>query len=163
MNISLLLSFLWIPAVRGFYVVSSYSIPTQYSNVLPINRLLSSSSSSQKVTRQRQRQYPIFTMNDDNNSNVVYQQVKTMDPIIECFLLITDEQLNSDDHQEVVMTTDESARIVCTSEPEEYAWFHGLSPQQMQKMTDGIRDNGRDKLQCVEGASPRGIPEWECQ
>ena len=48
--------------------------------------------------------------------------------------------------------------VVCTSQPEEYAWFNGIDRQAM-KETDGILEGA---LECVEGASPRGYPEWEC-
>lgn len=49
--------------------------------------------------------------------------------------------------------------IVCTPEPEEYAWFNGLDRNAM-KVTNGETE---DSLECVEGASPRGVPEWECR
>ena len=50
--------------------------------------------------------------------------------------------------------------VVCTSEPDAYAWLEGIDPAAM-KATDGSIDQGA--LECVEGASPRGIPEWECR
>ena len=49
--------------------------------------------------------------------------------------------------------------VVCTSQPEEYAWFNGIDREAM-KETDGILQGA---LECVEGASPRGFPEWECR
>jgi hypothetical protein len=49
--------------------------------------------------------------------------------------------------------------IVCTPEPDDYAWFNGLDRNAM-KVTDG---ESEDSLECVEGASPRGVPEWECK
>ena len=48
--------------------------------------------------------------------------------------------------------------IICTPEPEEYAWFNGISRESMRP-ADGVH---QDFLECVEGYSPRGIPEWEC-
>jgi hypothetical protein len=50
-------------------------------------------------------------------------------------------------------------QIVCTSNPEEYAWFHGIDQDRMV-LTDGIYNQA---FQCVEGESPRGVPEWECE
>lgn len=50
--------------------------------------------------------------------------------------------------------------VVCTPEPDEYAWFNGLSREAMQP-ADGVY--GQDFLECVEGHSPRGVPEWECK
>lgn len=58
-----------------------------------------------------------------------------------------------------VVIEGEAPVVVCTSEPEEYAWFNGLDPKAMRP-TDGVEEGG---VECVEGASPRGIPEWECK
>ena len=49
--------------------------------------------------------------------------------------------------------------IICTPEPDDYAWFNGLSREAMRP-ADGILSE--DALECVEGYSPRGVPEWEC-
>ncbi len=49
--------------------------------------------------------------------------------------------------------------IVCTPEPDDYAWFNGLDRESMSP-ADGKYE---DFLECVEGASPRGVPEWECK
>lgn len=51
-------------------------------------------------------------------------------------------------------------QIVCTPEPDDYAWFNGLARDEM-KETNGESSEGF--LECIEGASPRGIPEWECK
>jgi len=51
--------------------------------------------------------------------------------------------------------------IVCTPEPDEYAWFNGLEREHM-KPAQSVTASG-DFLECMEGASPRGIPEWECK
>ena len=71
------------------------------------------------------------------------------DKPIQCFLIQTD------DDKDVVLTP----QIVCTPNPEEYAWFNGLDKDQLVP-TDGIHD---EALQCVEYESPRGVPEWECE
>eukprot|EP00978_Attheya_sp_CCMP212_P013553 scaffold34015_cov54-Attheya_sp.AAC.4 len=68
------------------------------------------------------------------------------DPI-ECFV-VNDE------------TEGQDPQVVCTSEPEEYAWFNGIKPSEM-KPTDGVAQEGFNE--CVEGASPKGTPEWECK
>ena len=49
--------------------------------------------------------------------------------------------------------------IVCTPEPDEYAWFNGIPKEAMQP-ADAVHE---DFLECVEGYSPRGVPEWECK
>eukprot|EP00977_Amphora_coffeiformis_P014169 scaffold3901_cov174-Amphora_coffeaeformis.AAC.7 len=49
--------------------------------------------------------------------------------------------------------------VVCTSEPEEYAWMEGIDLVTL-KPTDGIVEGA---LECVEGASPRGTPQYECR
>lgn len=49
--------------------------------------------------------------------------------------------------------------IVCTPDPDDYAWFNGLERESM-KLTDAECD---DFMECVAGASPRGVPEWECR
>ena len=75
--------------------------------------------------------------------------VDDMPPVIECYL-VTDE---------AVLAEGEPPKIVCTSEPEDYAWFNGIDPQKLTK-TDTVSELATE---CVEGASPRGIPEWECK
>eukprot|EP00980_Cylindrotheca_fusiformis_P021947 scaffold8800_cov107-Cylindrotheca_fusiformis.AAC.3 len=56
----------------------------------------------------------------------------------------------------------EKPEVVCTSEPEEYAWFHGLDMEDLKAVTEDIIDDDAFE-ECVEGFSPRGIPEWECK
>mmetsp|Transcript_29710 Transcript_29710/g.38855 ORF Transcript_29710/g.38855 Transcript_29710/m.38855 type:complete len:123 (+) Transcript_29710:266-634(+) len=68
---------------------------------------------------------------------------------IECYLT----------NEEEVVIDGETPQVICTSEPEEYAWFNGIDPDKMKK-TDGMEEG---KLECVEGSSPRGVEEWECQ
>lgn len=51
--------------------------------------------------------------------------------------------------------------IVCTPKPDEYAWFNGLDREDMKPANDASASD--DILECVEGASPRGVPEWECK
>jgi hypothetical protein len=70
-------------------------------------------------------------------------------PPIECYL-VTDQ---------AVVAEGDPPKIVCTSDPEEYAWFNGIDPKKLHK-TDIVSELSTE---CVEGASPRGIPEWECQ
>mmetsp|Transcript_11990 Transcript_11990/g.19890 ORF Transcript_11990/g.19890 Transcript_11990/m.19890 type:complete len:122 (+) Transcript_11990:47-412(+) len=80
--------------------------------------------------------------------------------------LATEESVNEDDpiecfvvNDQLVATEGEAPVVVCTSEPDEYAWFNGLDPKAMRP-TDGMEEGA---VECVEGASPRGIPEWECK
>mmetsp|Transcript_24129 Transcript_24129/g.42823 ORF Transcript_24129/g.42823 Transcript_24129/m.42823 type:complete len:133 (-) Transcript_24129:2817-3215(-) len=72
---------------------------------------------------------------------------------IQCFLI---QQKSKDENDEGNYN---SVQVICTSNPDEYAWFNGIEPEQMVP-TDGIYD---EAVQCVEGASPRGVPEWECE
>jgi hypothetical protein len=71
------------------------------------------------------------------------------DAPVECFLVNTEE----------VGTDGTKPDVVCTSEPDEYAWFNGLDRNALQP-TDGTDS---DTTECVEGASVRGTPEWECK
>ena len=68
---------------------------------------------------------------------------------IECFIVNFFE----------VQEEDAVPHVVCTAHPEEYAWYNGIDRDAM-KETDGILEGA---LECVEGASPRGHPEWECR
>jgi hypothetical protein len=120
---------LFVPAIRGL-LFSPYP-PRHYPNGI--------------LSQQRHHPTTTFMLSMDEKGAI--------DQPVECYLLVTD------DNDDMVVTENESFRIVCTSEPDEYAWFNGLSPQHMQK-TDDIFVG---KMQCVEGASPRGTPEWECQ
>lgn len=51
-------------------------------------------------------------------------------------------------------------RVVCTSEPDAYAWMEGIDRDAMRQGL--VLDHGV-LWECVEGASPRGTPEWECR
>ena len=70
-------------------------------------------------------------------------------PTMECFL-VTDQAIVGDN---------DPPMVVCTTNPEEYAWYHGIDPTRLQKTTT----TPLTAMECVEGASPRGIPEWECK
>ena len=61
-------------------------------------------------------------------------------------------------NQELVDTEGEEPEIVCTNAPDDYAWFNGLDADAFVP-TDGTSE---ESWECVEGESPRGIPEWEC-
>jgi len=52
-------------------------------------------------------------------------------------------------------------QIICTAEPDEYAWFNGLERDHMMPAQDTTVSG--EFLECIEGASPRGVPEWECK
>ena len=75
---------------------------------------------------------------------------------VQCYLIENDED-GQDDESSGDLTSAKPT-VVCTSEPEAYAWYNGLNENQM-KPTDGT-DSGA--TECIEGASPRGTPEWEC-
>ena len=93
---------------------------------------------------QRSRVVPVMKMTQDEKGDNNDQP-----PAIECFL-VTDQ---------AVVAEGDPPKIVCTSDPDEYAWFNGIDPKKLHK-TDVVSEFATE---CVEGASPRGIPEWECQ
>ncbi|KAL7464446.1 hypothetical protein ACHAXS_004783 [Conticribra weissflogii] len=62
-------------------------------------------------------------------------------------------------NDEEIITEGEKPHVVCTSEPEDYAWFNGIDPKNMRE-TDGTMEGAEE---CVEGESYRGKPEWECE
>jgi hypothetical protein len=66
----------------------------------------------------------------------------------ECFIV----------NQEAVLLEGELPEVVCTNAPEEYAWFNGIDKKALIPTDTTSEEN----LECVEKASPRGLPEWEC-
>lgn len=81
----------------------------------------------------------------------------TEDPI-ECYLILEEDEEEHGFPREKV-PKGEKDLVVCTSSPEEYAWFNGIEEKNMIP----IENEDSMALECVEGASPRGIPEWECK
>eukprot|EP00584_Thalassiosira_punctigera_P004057 CAMPEP_0172526624 /NCGR_PEP_ID=MMETSP1067-20121228/1485_1 /TAXON_ID=265564 ORGANISM="Thalassiosira punctigera, Strain Tpunct2005C2" /NCGR_SAMPLE_ID=MMETSP1067 /ASSEMBLY_ACC=CAM_ASM_000444 /LENGTH=129 /DNA_ID=CAMNT_0013310163 /DNA_START=9 /DNA_END=398 /DNA_ORIENTATION=- len=61
-------------------------------------------------------------------------------------------------NDEEIVTEGEKPHVVCTSEPDDYAWFNGVDPKNMRE----ARGEEEDAELCVEGESFRGKPEWEC-
>ncbi|KAL7502173.1 hypothetical protein ACHAWX_000479 [Stephanocyclus meneghinianus] len=66
-------------------------------------------------------------------------------------------------NEEEIIADGEKPHVVCTSEPEEaslfiYAWFNGIDPKRMIMTEDGIEG----VVECKEGESYKGKPEWEC-
>jgi hypothetical protein len=82
--------------------------------------------------------------------SVSSQELEQQEQALQCFVVNFD----------MVQEDGETPEVFCTSEPEEFAWFHGMDLQKL-KSTDIIKDEAFQE--CVEGASPRGIPEWECK
>jgi hypothetical protein len=70
---------------------------------------------------------------------------------IECFVV---------NDLEIKMGEEEVPLVVCTSEPDEYAWFNGIDRAAMRPATE---KDAELTTECVEGASPMGIEEWECR
>ncbi|KAL7515011.1 hypothetical protein ACHAXN_012861 [Cyclotella atomus] len=62
-------------------------------------------------------------------------------------------------NEEEIIADGEEPHVVCTGEPEEYAWFNGIDPKMMVK-TDGAIEGS---MECKEGESYKGKPEWECE
>ncbi|KAL3782984.1 hypothetical protein HJC23_003140 [Cyclotella cryptica] len=61
-------------------------------------------------------------------------------------------------NEEEILADGEKPHVVCTAEPEEYAWFNGIDPKMMVKTEDAIEG----AVECKEGESYKGKPEWEC-
>lgn len=85
----------------------------------------------------------------------------TEDDPIECYLIFQDAEDEDGDeiHNRRFPLAMEKQKVVCTSAPDEYAWFNGIDEENMIPLENEILG----ALECVEGASPRGIPEWECR
>eukprot|EP00985_Skeletonema_marinoi_P005058 scaffold2188_cov106-Skeletonema_marinoi.AAC.2 len=62
-------------------------------------------------------------------------------------------------NDEEIITEGEKPHVVCTSEPDDYAWFNGVDPKNMRE-TNGAIEGAEN---CVEGESFKGKPEWECE
>lgn len=77
------------------------------------------------------------------------EDIKMYDMPTQCYIV----------NQELVETEGEQPEIVCTSSPKDYEWFNGLDVDALVPV-DGT---STEALECAEGASPRGIPEWECK
>mmetsp|Transcript_4292 Transcript_4292/g.12108 ORF Transcript_4292/g.12108 Transcript_4292/m.12108 type:complete len:137 (-) Transcript_4292:185-595(-) len=75
---------------------------------------------------------------------------------VQCYLIENDDDEQDDESSGAL--ADDKSTIVCTSEPEEYAWYNGIDEKKMIP-TDGTESGATE---CIEGASPRGTPEWEC-
>ena len=84
-----------------------------------------------------------------SNTIVVVQSAIDEEKDVECYLV----------NDEDVVKNGATPAVVCTSSPDEFAWFNGLDLEALLP-TDGTSENA---FECVEGASPRGIPEWECR
>ena len=110
----------------------------------PIVWLLLSTAANSFVTKPRQR--TTFKA----PSRVISRSAANSDEEpVECFVV----------NNEMVETEGEKPQVVCTSEPEEFAWFNGIERNAMRP-TDGTEEEAEE---CVEGASPKGTPEWECK
>ena len=76
---------------------------------------------------------------------------------VQCYLIENDDD-DGQDGEGGGAISDAKPTVVCTAEPEEYAWFNGIDEKKMRP-TDGTETGATE---CIEGASPRGTPEWEC-
>lgn len=85
-----------------------------------------------------------------SSSRFVSSQDLQQEQEMQCFIVNFD----------MVEEDGEIPEVFCTSEPEEFAWFHGKNMKDL-KPTDIIKEEAFEE--CVEGASPRGLPEWECK
>ena len=76
---------------------------------------------------------------------------------VQCYLIENDDD-DGQDGEGSGAVSDAKPTVVCTAEPEEYAWFNGIDEKKLRP-TDGTETGATE---CIEGASPRGTPEWEC-
>ena len=104
---------------------------------------------------------PAMTKTTARLTNHILSAVSIYDEPVECFLVEDDSDDNS-----------APPRVVCTSQPDEYAWFHGIDRDHLiptrtidekDAAAASLLDNHENAaLECVQEESPRGIPEWEC-
>ncbi len=91
---------------------------------------------------------PIKTSAMDSSNAVVNNEDNDEDDVT-CYVT----------NDEEIVTEGEKPNVVCTSEPDEYAWFNGVDPKAMRK-TDGTEEGTEE---CIEVESYMGKPEWECK
>mmetsp|Transcript_20613 Transcript_20613/g.37248 ORF Transcript_20613/g.37248 Transcript_20613/m.37248 type:complete len:124 (+) Transcript_20613:178-549(+) len=98
--------------------------------------------------------------------NPLSVQTKRLSPMLRSSAeSVVDTSEDTDDvtcfvvNDEEIITEGEKPHVVCTSEPDDYAWFNGVDPKAMRE-ADG-EETGAEE--CVEGESFMGKPEWECE
>lgn len=84
-----------------------------------------------------------------NPKSIVSCQNGRDDETVECFIT----------NYDLVQSEGAIPEVVCTTEPDEYAWFNGIDRTAIHP-ANGITDSF---LECVETMSPRGVQEWECR
>ena len=134
MNLFLLLLLLTAAPCNAF--TSSSSIVPSARRKSIHNSLLKSSS----VDKQLQ-----------DNDNYSIDDVVDDDDNVECFIV----------NYDMVEEEGETPEVVCTSKPDEFAWFNGLDKDNIKKNPNNIIKDEAYK-ECIEGSSPNGVPEWEC-
>ena len=95
---------------------------------------------------------PFFSIKTNSVGSLKMTRIDDTKPV-ECFVVI-DEELE--------VTEGATAQVVCTSEPEEYAWLNGLEVDALKPIDDSMKPVLESTVECVEGALPRGVPVWEC-
>lgn len=103
-----------------------------------------------------------MSASSSTSSRLISSSVKTS--AMDTFNVVINEDNDEDvtcyvTNDEEIVTEGEKPKVVCTSEPEEYAWFNGVDPKAMRK-TDGTLEGTE---QCIEVESYMGKPEWECK
>ena len=104
-------------------------------------------------------------------STMLPYSVHDEDKPIQCFIVYDDDihnmsrkqkkkrrgknDVQADDLLEALET--EIPKVVCTSNPDEYAWFNGIKPDRLIP-TETVHAARLES--CEEGSSPRGVPEW---
>eukprot|EP00587_Corethron_hystrix_P010366 CAMPEP_0113307758 /NCGR_PEP_ID=MMETSP0010_2-20120614/6478_1 /TAXON_ID=216773 ORGANISM="Corethron hystrix, Strain 308" /NCGR_SAMPLE_ID=MMETSP0010_2 /ASSEMBLY_ACC=CAM_ASM_000155 /LENGTH=135 /DNA_ID=CAMNT_0000162683 /DNA_START=196 /DNA_END=600 /DNA_ORIENTATION=- /assembly_acc=CAM_ASM_000155 len=133
--------------IFNFPVISSTFFGTALSFgslTVPLSSLQSTFvTQSRSLSSSKSRIFSTSTTSDDKQ--------KRNEENIECYVI-----------DGMYIGPDREDQVVCTSEPEEYAWFNGIDPKALSK-TEGAKTDGEigyDAMECVEGSSPRGIPEW---
>ena len=135
----IMMSFIFFVVFLALVAISSHAFVLRPATSQQVSQMTSFS--------QQQFHQSLLSMTEDETSETEKAAV------VECFLI---ENEDEDTNESFEM---EEPTVVCTSEPEEYAWFNGIDEKKM-KPTNGTETGATE---CVEGASPRGTPEWECK
>mmetsp|Transcript_2542 Transcript_2542/g.3436 ORF Transcript_2542/g.3436 Transcript_2542/m.3436 type:complete len:137 (-) Transcript_2542:455-865(-) len=124
-----------------------------------LTTFLSSSTHAFTIPHHVQRTHQLNRYHTSTSPTTLHSEPD--EEAIECYIVETPPPLEDDEDGEGdTMVATEKPVVVCTPDPEEYAWFNGIDTRQMKPVED---DMETDATECVEGSSPRGTPEWECK
>jgi len=90
------------------------------------------------------------TKETTNSQDAQREEASYEEEAIQCFIVNYDQVENEGATPEVY----------CTPNVEEFAWFNGLDKNNLVNTQDFP---SLILFECVDSASPRGVPEWECK